>query len=353
MAVASKYTQVMSVIERRVRAGDYLLRDIPGERRIAEETGVSYMTARKAVTELLKKKVLIRRPDGSLSPNPTYGDESNLAPVVLLYPAFPSPYLAQLHHLVRAALREHKLTLRPVFYVHWDDPAVLEAVVNQGGALVIPSTDPPPAPVVEAFRANRVVILDGDLTHAGVPSIRLFPDQHLEQVFTHLTELGHRRIDCINTQQHNPEIDRRIALWRDWIAAHDCAGRLWDSPAASFADPTPFACELMGQALNAGRVDATALLCTTFPAALGTTRALWERGCQIGRDKAVCSMNIEYPARFGCPSMTGLDMPDLSATLDQCFNWFLGSKPWRGRLLLEPSEPLFFRGESTGVTPSI
>lgn len=351
MAVASKYTQVMSVIERRVRAGDYLLRDIPGERRIAEETGVSYMTARKAVTELLKKKVLIRRPDGSLSPNPTYGDESNLAPVVLLYPAFPSPYLAHLHHLVRAALREHKLTLRPVFYVHWDDPAVLEAVVNQGGALVIPSTDPPPPRVVEAFRANQVVILDGDLTQEGVPSIRLFPDLHLEQVFTHLTGLGHRRIDCVNAQQHNPEIDRRIALWRGWLEVHGCTGRLWDRPAASYADPTPLAREMMNQAIGAGRVEATALLCTTFPAALGTVRALWEHGRQIGCETAVCSMNIEYPARFGCPSMTGLDMPDVSAILDRCFDWFLDSGPWSGDLLIEPSNPLFFHGESTGSRP--
>ena len=45
-----KYEQVMSVIERRVREGDYLLHHIPGERKIAEDTGVSYMTARRAVT---------------------------------------------------------------------------------------------------------------------------------------------------------------------------------------------------------------------------------------------------------------------------------------------------------------
>ena len=49
MPSQAKYTEVMSVIERRIRAGDYLLSSIPGERKIAEETGVSYMTARRAV----------------------------------------------------------------------------------------------------------------------------------------------------------------------------------------------------------------------------------------------------------------------------------------------------------------
>ena len=44
-----KFKDVMSVIERRIRQGDYVLSPIPGERKIAEETGVSHMTARKAV----------------------------------------------------------------------------------------------------------------------------------------------------------------------------------------------------------------------------------------------------------------------------------------------------------------
>ena len=35
----------MSVIEQRIRQGDYVLSPIPGERKIAEETGVSHMTA--------------------------------------------------------------------------------------------------------------------------------------------------------------------------------------------------------------------------------------------------------------------------------------------------------------------
>ncbi len=60
MAAPSKYNEVMSVIKRRIREGDYFVDNIPGERRLAEETGVSYMTARRAVQQLLEEKVLIR-----------------------------------------------------------------------------------------------------------------------------------------------------------------------------------------------------------------------------------------------------------------------------------------------------
>ena len=59
MPAPAKYTEVMSVIKRRIREGDYLLDNIPGERKIAEETGVSYMTARRAVQELLDEEAAL------------------------------------------------------------------------------------------------------------------------------------------------------------------------------------------------------------------------------------------------------------------------------------------------------
>src|SRR5580765_6349094 len=98
-----KFKHVMSVIERRIRKGDYLLNPIPGERKIAEETGVSHMTARKAVTALLERKVLIRRPNGSLEISPRYQGGSGPAHFLLLYPAYASTYLTHLRQTVSEA----------------------------------------------------------------------------------------------------------------------------------------------------------------------------------------------------------------------------------------------------------
>ena len=71
-ARCAKYNEVMSVIKRRIREGDYFVDSIPGERRLAEETGVSYMTARRAVQQLLEEKVLIRQASGLLEVHPDY-----------------------------------------------------------------------------------------------------------------------------------------------------------------------------------------------------------------------------------------------------------------------------------------
>ena len=352
MAQLPKYEQVMSVIERRVREGDYLLNNIPGERKIAEETGVSYMTARRAVTGLLDKRILIRRPNGTLDVHPKFDRESMPTKIALLYPSYPSPYLAQLRRLVSDATESHDLAFRPVQYVHWDDPIVLDAVRNPGGALLIPAAEKLPSWILAALRSRKVAVLDGDVSAEGVPSIQLFSDGHIRRGFEHLHRLGHRVIDCINTQHDNPEIDRRIRLWRDWVEDNDCSGALWNDPAASFSDPTPHAHQLAADLIDHQRSDATAFVCTTFPAAFGVIRAFWERGLRVGSDVSVCSVNIEPRARYCCPSITGLDTPDLSGVLDRCLDWFSQDRPWRGNALLTPKKRVFFAGESTGPGPA-
>src|SRR5277367_1020527 len=95
-----KFKDVMSVIERRIRKGDYVLNPIPGERKIAEETGVSHMTARKAVRGLLDRKVLVRRPNGSLEVYPGCQVDARSSHLLLLYPAFASAHLIHLRQVV-------------------------------------------------------------------------------------------------------------------------------------------------------------------------------------------------------------------------------------------------------------
>jgi DNA-binding LacI/PurR family transcriptional regulator len=343
-----KYTEVMQLLKRRIREGDYLLSKFPGERRIAEETGVSYMTARRAVTHLLDEKVLVRGPSGALDIHPAYARRARPAQVVLLYPAYPSNYLTQLRGLVSDFAAKRSVGLRPVQFVHWDETTVLEAVEQARAALVIPYGPAIPARLVEPFAANKVVILDGDFTSDELPSIRLFKDECIEQVFERLYQLGHRRIDCLNTQNRNPEIDRRVHLWQRWLTRRGLDGQLWDDPAPVFTDPTIVAYQAMSRLIDQRASRATALVATTCPAAIGAIRAAWERGLRVGHDVSICAVNIEPPAEFFCPSITGLSTPDLSDVLRQCFDWFFGRGGWQGPRLLEPTTSTLFAGESTG-----
>jgi len=351
VAYAQKFGQVMSVIEQRIKRGDYLLRPIPSERKIAEETGVSHMTARKAVRALLDRKVLIRRQNGALDISPSYHADTRPAQVLLLYPAFPSAYLTALCQLVSNVGEECGLRTRAVPYVHWDDPVVVTTVSSPGGVIIVPSSRDVPQYILSAMRTHRVVSLDYDLSDEEVPSIRLFTEAHIIKVFDHLLRLGHTRIDCISSHVHNPIIDRRIRLWRDWSYRHGCMGELWECAAPSFSDPTPYAHKQMRELLAQGPLKATAMVATTFPAAVGAMRACWDQGLVVGKDVSICSINIESPARYMFPSVTGLDLPDFSKQLRKCFDWFTSDRPWEGSRRLEPTRAEFFAGESTGPGP--
>ena len=88
-----------------------------------------------------------------------------------------------------------------------------------------------------------------------------------------------------------------------------------DDPAPVFTDPTIVAYRMMARIVDEKRSKATAFIGTTCPAAIGAIRACWERDLRVGKDLSICSVNIEPPAEFFCPSITGLNTPDLTEVL--------------------------------------
>ncbi|WP_428386133.1 substrate-binding domain-containing protein [Mucisphaera sp.] len=345
------FTNVMEVLEQRIVAGDYMLKDLPGERKLAEEVGVSYMTARKAVLGLIKKKVLDRKPNGSLVVHPRFQNRRSHCRVALLTPAYPSAHFVHCRLAITQAAQRQQVQLRPVEYVHWYDPIVNEALQGSDGLIVIPSTEPMPESLVKEFaeEGNRVVIFDDDLTDQGLPSIRLFARTHISKLFEHLWSLGHRRIHCLNTQGHSEEIERRISHWRSWLERKGGSGELWDEPAPPYVDAIQIAYRTMQRLIDDHDGDLGSLVCTTQPAALGAIRACYEGGLRVGEDVSICTINNEPTGRYFCPSLTGLEMPEIEPLLEHCFEWFGGTATgWSGDLRLEPARPRLLRGESTG-----
>lgn len=343
------YTDVMRALEGKIDAGEFMLRDLPGERKLAEELGVSYMTARKAVSHLLEKEVLVRRPNGGLTVHPSRGVTEASCQLVLLTPAYPSVHLLHCRSRIARAAAMRGAKFRALEYVHWDDAVIGDALDSDGGVVIVPSTEQMPARRLRAFQAaaSKVVMFDADMSDEGIPSIRLFTGDHIALLFKHLRDLGHSRIDCLNAQGHNAEIDRRVAHWRNWLAANGCEGVFHDNPAPPYSDPTALAHDRMLEIVSQPDRP-SAIVCTTQPAAVGAIRACHDQGIRVGRDIAIASINNEPTGRFFTPSITGLDMPDVQAQLDICFEWFASDrKVWDGPLRQSPADSPLFIGEST------
>lgn len=345
-----KYPDVIRVIEQRIRHGDYLLDSMPGERAIASETGVSHMTARKAVQVLIERGVLCRDEQGALMVEPGYSEGRQVAQIVLLRPSYPSPFLGHLQQSAAIAAQAAGLDLRAVHYGHWDDPIVREDTFRRN-ALIIPISTDVPRRVIDWMRRGQCVSLDIDLSQHGIPSVQLFPDHHVEAVFDHLYRLGHRTVHLLSTHCDNEEIERRVQIWKAWRTRQGVDGELWERPAASFEDPTPAGRLEMLERIDKGGIDGHAVIGTTCPAAIGAIRACWERRFEVGRRVSVGTINIEPPATFMAPSITGLDMPDIAHPLQQAIDWFQRGGPWDGPVRLVPPEPKLHLGESCGPAP--
>lgn len=350
----TKYHEVMEIIWRRIEAGDYLLNDLPGERKLAVDTGVSYMTARKAVLEMIKEGMLARETNGKLYVDPSFKRSKSRLDVVFLYPAYPSDHLNQCRLAVTEVANQYDVAIRPVQYVHWDDPIVWDALSGADGVLLIPSTESVPAHVIERFTSNsgRLVVFDGEMTQHGIPSIRLYPSSHIESLFEYVYRLGHRHIDFLNSQGHNNEIDRRVEQWQAWSSRREVQSKIWDEPAPPYTDPTAYAYRLAKRLLRSWNkaTGPSVVMCASQPAAIATMRACYEQGVKVGEDISIGAINT-VNGRYLCPSLSGLEMPDIAPLMERVFEVFAeAGKKWGGPLLLEPKDPVVFEGESITST---
>jgi DNA-binding LacI/PurR family transcriptional regulator len=345
-----KVNLVSQVLKKRIANADHLLQGLPSERRLADELGMSRNTVRSAVQGLVKQGILVRGENGRL----VVGRDERKGQTRILGLVMPVGGGADYElwrEAVVGALEGHSVTLRPLNYAHWGDPSISEAVAGFDGLFFIPITNEKiPGWLTSKMREAgcRVVVLDQDETEAGLPSVVLFPPAAERPLFDHLLALGHRRIDCINTQEENGIISGRIAVWGQFLQEKGLTGQLRSLPVRR---PIEAGYRIVRETLAESRPLAAALFCTTGPAAIGAMRALREAKLEVGRDVSVCAVNDEGLGRFLYISLTAMESPSRILYLRQPVDWMVGDGDWEGPLLIQPQAAPIFEGESTGPVP--
>jgi len=354
MSVSSlKHVVLMEVLEQRILRGDYVIRDLPTEEGLASEAAVSRRTARRALLQLMDKGLLVRKPYGRVEVNRSSARFSGRLRVAFLSPSFSSADFDAWRFAVTRAANELEAQVRMVEFIHWNDPVIPQTLASFDGVFLVPSSETIPKVILERFgQAKNLIVLDGDLTAYGVPSIELMRPAFLDLLADHLYGLGHRRIACLNTQPHDDVIKRRIEQWMFWQRLHGIDGPLIDEPVEPYGDTGSKAYEVLGRLLDAGEFHATGLVCLTGFAAIGAMRSLHDHGKHVCRDVSVCALTGDVTARYMMPSHTAVRLPDPTRYISVCIEWLarLG-EPWVGPLLIQPSNISLFKGESTGPAP--
>ena len=349
--MTKKVVLVTQMIEKRIEHADHVLAGIPGERQLAEELGMSRRTVRTAVQQLVDRGVLVRHDNGRLDvPEPAEG-QSRTRIIGVAAAAMASADIGMWREGIAGAVEGQNVTVRPVAFAHWADPSLQDALSRLDGLFfVAPAEKLPSWLVTKMINAPcRVVILDQDESAAGLPSVTLFPPAAERKLFEHLRSLGHRRIDCLNTQAEDAVITGRISVWKQYLDEHKLAGQLRSQ---SVQKPLESAYRVVRDALWEGKPIASALFCTTGPAAMGAMRALHEAGLKVGVDVSVCAVNGEGLGQYMIPSLTELASPPRTLYLRRATDWMLGEGEWQGPLLIQPDDVQLFEGESTGPAPA-
>lgn len=345
-----KYDQVSNLLRKRIVNGDYTLSGLPADRQLAEECGISYMTARRAVQELIDEGLIARGVNGRATPLMKRGDGSRVTQIAFLAPSWAASNFDTWRNTIEDKAAVIGATVRPVSFRHWDDPIIADAMNAFDGVFLLPSGEPIPSTTLDLIKRSRraIAFLEEDHSAHGIPSIEMIPMTFVHRLLDHLEANGHKRIACINVQPHNAITEGRIEQWRVWMAAHGYEGRLIDDPVESYTDPLPKAYEALKAAIANGKLDASAIVGITDAAAIGSMRALYEAGIEPGRDVAVVTIGPAGIGRYIIPSLTALELGDPSPYVAICLKWMAsGGGPWTGSLRLRPLEPSLIIRESS------
>ena len=348
--IMSKVSLVSQVIKHRIAHADDLLDGIPSERRFAIELGVSRTTIRAAIENMLKSGILAREPNGRLRVGHSAREQSQRT-LGLVVPNGGASEINLWRDGIMMALDGQPMTLRTVTYAHLADASIADALASFDGVFFVPQTRDIPQWLLAQLQnsSKRVVVLDQDASADGLPSVVIFPPESSRSLLDHLVELGHRRIDCIITQEDPDPSRGRAGYWQRYLAEKNLSGHLH---ALMIGNPLQAGYQLIKDALANGDALGTAFYCTSVWPAIGAMRALSEAGLEIGRDVSVCAVNDENLGRYLLKSLTALESPPRASCLRHPIDWMLGEeKEWTGPLLICPEEVPLFKGESSGPAP--
>ena len=316
---------------------------------MAKEFGISRETLRGALRLLEEEGVLVRQANGRLAVAPQQQLEEKKPIIGLVKHSNPSNDHKLWLEGVRGALEGRNCILRTVTFEHYGDASIASALSGFDGIFFLPPAEDIPAWLTSKMRQSscKVVVVDQDATDAGLRSVVMFPPQAELKLLEHLVHLGHRRIDCLNTQARDQIIEGRIQTWRAFLSERNLSGQLHS---LTEFNPLNSSYQLIKNRLREGRSVGAALICTTGPAALGAMRAFFEEGVRVGRDISVCAINDEGLGPFLVPSLTCLQAEARAGYLQNAGQWMCGEE-WVGPMLVQPTDVPMFVGESTGPAP--
>lgn len=315
---APKHQQVRASLMAAIRAGEFTPGEqLPSERDVAARYGVSYMTARRAITEMVEVDLLERRPNIGTFVR-AHGSRRLAATTVnLIYPLQQSSFVDQFlqsaimgtqkrgwhYHLVPLQTGRERSAVRAL---ESGEPAILMS-------LGLEEDSPLYHAVTNA--QGRAVTIGNQFAGHSVPAVMADDAQAMRLIMRHLQNAGHRSIGYITNYLEHPIERERIAIWKEHSVSQMTPAQFEQRqiklhPYAATPDKSSVQriYEKMCAQLARPDLDVTALICAGDSTALATLAACRANGYEVPEQMSVVTIGDGTTMEFHNPPVTCVDV---------------------------------------------
>lgn len=308
---AYSYSVIEEDLKRQIKDG-ILVSDtqIPSENELSRKYGVSRMSARQALTNLVGEKLLYRiAGKGTFVCAPAKKAENTIIGLVLNN--LGNPFFAQLTKTVQRNALAAGYDV--IYYANNDlieESKAIDTLLKRrvAGVVIVPSQDLGEERLVEGIRAAGIPLVYLNRTLKSPEADHVVTDnaQGAALAMEHLHSLGHRRIGFVAASPYTSAVAGRLESYNSFIRSHglsDCAATQISSRLNEDGGYEG------GRILLSSANRPTAIFCGNDITAVGVMKAARELGIDIPGDLSVVGYDdIELSAHL-TPSLTTVAQP--------------------------------------------
>jgi DNA-binding LacI/PurR family transcriptional regulator len=310
----AKHQQVREGLIAAIRNGEYSPgAKLPAERDLAERYGVSYMTARRAVSDMVEADLLERRPREGTFVRPHTARRLATVTVHLICPAHDNAVSRQFLRYGARLVEEKGWRVHALRWQSEELRAGVRALENGDLALVLSGGPELQGPFGETLQkaAGRAVLIGNRLDGVGVPSVLADDAQAIRLAVSHLKSRGHEKIALVSDHPDHA-VDRvQIAAWRACFgdeAPKDLERRLIAVNTPRYDSQPEYAYKAVRRYLTGNRADATALICLSDEIALAALAACRDAGRDVPGNLSLIATGDSPLMAFAQPAVTCIDV---------------------------------------------
>ena len=339
MQVQTKSVLIRDALLDRIKRGIYSSsKKLPAERKLAAEFGVSYMTARKAVSDLVDCDFLERRNRDGVFLSKNALDRLNNKVLNLICTAYDSSLITCFLRAAQEQGAKDNMKCQVIRVNLQNHKDAIVAMESDQPCLIFSGREflenPFFVDVMKAHHQN-IVLIGSNLSSVGIRSVICDDTSAIQLMVELLKKDNHKKIAFIAHTPNDSNEGLMIAKWKSCFVDQDpeeVESRLLVASTPMFESCASYVHNVVKEYLASDKADATAFICQMDESVIGAMAACRDAGLSVPEDISFIMHHDTPNARFLNPSITAVD-PDISLHVKVAIQMLASSSPGDLRLI--------------------